>query len=337
MNGTTLAFYCFAALLVSLAGGTCSAWFRLTHTRLQIALSFVAGLMLGISLLHMIPHAAAETGSLDAVVKWTLVGFLTLFFLQRVFHYHSHDTPGQKPAGVCSAGHTHGHSHHHHDEDSHEHADGHSGHPDCGHEAEKPVVRPLTWVGTALGLGLHSLMDGVALAAAVAAGSDQSSWVGFGAALAVILHKPFDAMAVMTLVEASGCKLQTRRLINISFALVTPLGALLFALGMGHNLMANEALLGAALAFCGGGFLCVAASDLLPELHFHSHDRVRLSIALLAGIGAALLIGVFEGDDHGHSHGPAEPKVPAIEVPHENHAEPVETDHSHEPGEAHAH
>lgn len=327
MNGTTLAFYCFAALLVSLAGGTCSAWFRLTHTRLQIALSFVAGLMLGISLLHMIPHAAAETGSLDAVVKWTLVGFLTLFFLQRVFHYHSHDTPGQKPTGVCAAGHSHGHSHH----EGHSHGHGHDEHH------EKPAIRPLTWVGTALGLGLHSLMDGVALAAAVAAGSDQSGWVGFGAALAVILHKPFDAMAVMTLVEASGCKPQTRRLINISFALVTPLGALLFALGMGKMLMANEALLGAALAFCGGGFLCVAASDLLPELHFHSHDRVRLSIALLAGIGAALLIGVFEGDDHGHGHGPAESKVPAIEVPHENHAEPVETDHSHEPGEAHAH
>lgn len=327
MNGTTLAFYCFAALLVSLAGGTCSAWFRLTHTRLQIALSFVAGLMLGISLLHMIPHAAAETGSLDAVVKWTLVGFLTLFFLQRVFHYHSHDTPGQKPAGGCAAGHSHGHSHH----EGHSHGHGHDEHH------EKPAIRPLTWVGTALGLGLHSLMDGVALAAAVAAGSDQSGWVGFGAALAVILHKPFDAMAVMTLVEASGCKPQTRRLINISFALVTPLGALLFALGMGKMLMANEALLGAALAFCGGGFLCVAASDLLPELHFHSHDRVRLSIALLAGIGAALLIGVFEGDDHGHGHGPAESKVPAIEVPHDSHAEPVETDHSHEPGEAHAH
>jgi zinc and cadmium transporter len=332
MNGTTLAFYCFAALLVSLAGGTCSAWFRLTHTRLQIALSFVAGLMLGIALLHMIPHAAAETGSLDSVVKWALVGFLTLFFLQRVFHYHSHDTPGQKATAACTAGHSHGHSHH---EDSHSHGHGH-GH-DEHHEHEKPAIRPLTWLGTALGLGLHSLMDGVALAAAVAAGSDQSSWVGFGAALAVILHKPFDAMAVMTLVEASGCKPKTRRLINISFALVTPLGALLFALGMGNMLMANEALLGAALAFCGGGFLCVAASDLLPELHFHSHDRVRLSIALLAGIGAALLIGVFEGDNHGHSHGPAEPKVPAIEAPHDAHGEEGESDHNHAPGEAHAH
>jgi zinc and cadmium transporter len=336
MNGTTLAFYCFAALVVSLAGGTCSAWFRLTHTRLQIALSFVAGLMLGIALLHMVPHAAAETASLDRAMQWALVGFLTMFFLQRVFHYHSHDTPGQKPAGMCSAGHTHSHSHHH-AEDSHEHAHGHGENEHCEHEHERPAVRPLTWLGTALGLGLHSLMDGVALAAAVAAASDQSSWVGFGAALAVILHKPFDAMAVMTLVEASGCKPKTRRLINISFALITPLGALLFALGMGNMLMANEALLGAALAFCGGGFLCVAASDLLPELHFHSHDRGRLSIALLAGIGAALLIGVFEGDDHGHSHGPAESKVPPIEVPHDSHAEPVETDHSHEPGEAHAH
>jgi zinc and cadmium transporter len=40
-----------------------------------------------------------------------------------------------------------------------------------------------------------------------------------------------------------------------------------------------------ALAFSAGTFLCIALSDLLPELQFHSHDRFKLSVALLAGVG----------------------------------------------------
>ena len=39
----------------------------------------------------------------------------------------------------------------------------------------------------------------------------------------------------------------------------------------------------AALAFSAGTFLCIALSDLLPELQFHAHDRFKLSVALLAG------------------------------------------------------
>ncbi len=38
-----------------------------------------------------------------------------------------------------------------------------------------------------------------------------------------------------------------------------------------------------ALAFSAGTFLCIALSDLLPELQFHSHDRLKLSISLIAG------------------------------------------------------
>ncbi|MCU0784319.1 MAG: ZIP family metal transporter [Verrucomicrobia bacterium] len=281
MNTPTLVIYCVAVLVVSLVGGSIPGWLRLTHTRLQIALSFVAGLMLGIALLHMIPHAAAETGSLDHTVQWTLAGFLVLFFLQRVFHYHSHDTPGEEAAADCCPAHG-------------------------AHAPAAPTAKSTTWLGTALGLGLHSLLDGVALAAAVAAGKSHGVSVGLGAALAVILHKPFDALAVTTLMQAANCAPKLRRWVNVIFAMVTPLGALLFTLGMGETLEANHAVLGAALAFCGGSFLCIAASDLLPELHFHSHDRAKLSIALLAGIGIAVLVGLTEGEEHGHGHEPHE-------------------------------
>ncbi len=279
MQTTVLIVYCLAALAASLAGGSLPSLLRLTHTRLQTALSFVAGLMLGMALLHLIPHAANATGSLDRTVQWALVGFLAMFFLQRLFHYHQHDLP-EPELGSC-----------------HCHA------PDHDHPPAGPVPGRFAWIGTTIGLGLHSIFDGLALAAGVAAESSGAGWVGLGTALAVILHKPFDAMAVTTLMHASHSSRQSRGLMNLAFALITPLGVALFVLGFGGVAEANEAVVGCALAFCAGTFLCISCSDLLPELHFHTHDRLKLSIALAAGLGVAILVGQFETSGHDHHAG----------------------------------
>jgi zinc and cadmium transporter len=284
---TMLCLYAGAAFLASLAGGGLPSLIRLTHTRLQTAISFIAGLMLGMALLHLIPHAIEETHSVDRVVAWALGGFLVMFFLQRVFHYHQHGVPRDAASGL---GHAAG----------------------CGHnhaavmasEGASPATRKLAWAGVSLGLGFHSLLDGLALAAAVTAESRSGAGlVGLGTALAVILHKPFDALAVMTLMQSSGCSATLRRVMNITIALIAPLGVALAFLGLGEAAEANHVLLGCALGFCAGGFLCIACSDLLPELHFHSHDRLRLSLALLAGLGFSILVGAFEGGGHGHGHG----------------------------------
>ena len=55
----------------------------------------------------------------------------------------------------------------------------------------------------------------------------------------------------------------------------------------------------ATLAFSAGTFLCIALSDLLPELQFHAHDRLSLSVALLAGVGLMAATAAWEpGDSH---------------------------------------
>ena len=175
-----LAIYCAMVLLASLAGGWLPLVVRLTHTRLQMAISLVAGLMLGIALLHFLPDAA-EKLPLNQAVVWMLAGFLTMFFLQRFFHFHHHDLPEGDPEDC------------HHD---HASADEH-GHTHHVHTLAYKSARQLSWIGTALGLTLHSLLDGLALAAAVVAQSQgHTGLAGYGVALAVILHKPFDAMAV---------------------------------------------------------------------------------------------------------------------------------------------
>src|SRR5207248_7171110 len=102
-------------------------------------------------------------------------------------------------------GHDHSHEPHEHDEPGQEHA----------HTLADKSAKQLSWVGTALGLTLHSLLDGLALAAAVEAGSEgHVKLAGLGVALVVILHKPFDAMAVSTLMAASGSSRSSRHLLN---------------------------------------------------------------------------------------------------------------------------
>jgi zinc and cadmium transporter len=276
-----LTIYCVLAVLASLAGGWLLLIIHPTHRRLQIAISLVAGLMLGIALLHFLPDAAEQLHSMDRTVAWMLGGFLAMFFLQRFFHFHHHDSPEGDPED-CDHGLAVSDSHGH---DSVHHA----------HTLADKSAKQLSWVGTALGLTLHSLLDGLALAAAVVVGTQgHAQLAGLGVALVVILHKPFDAMAISTLMTAGGSSRYSRHLLNGLYSLTCPLGALLFYFGAGGFAESNPAILGIALAFCAGTFLCIASSDLLPELQFHSHDRFKLSLALLTGLAVAVLIKVLE-------------------------------------------
>jgi zinc and cadmium transporter len=214
-----------------------------------------------------------------------------MFFLQRFFHFHHHDIPEGDPKDCC-----------------HEHSGPHA--HDHSHTLADQSAAQLSWMGTALGLTLHSMMDGFALAAAVLAGGQgHDGLAGLGVALAVILHKPFDAMAVSTLMAAGGSSRASRQLLNLFFSLATPLGVVLFYFGASQFAGSNGVFLGCALAFCAGTFLCISCSDLLPELQFHSHDRLKLSVALLAGLGVAILIGVIE-----EASAPA-PPPPAVHQP----------------------
>ena len=71
-----LAIYCLLIVAASLAGGWLPYWIALSHRQMQLAMSAVGGFMLGIALLHLIPHAHAELGNLDQTVGWTLSGLV---------------------------------------------------------------------------------------------------------------------------------------------------------------------------------------------------------------------------------------------------------------------
>jgi len=297
MSRTSLVvIYCLFILFASLAGGWLPLVLRLTHRVMQVALSFVAGVMLGVGILHLLPHAIAEAGSVDAVVMWMLVGFVAMFFLERVFHFHTHEAPDGDHSH-CDHDHGHHHPHQHYDELSHA--------AQVTGEAAPADAHQLSWAGVAIGLSLHTLADGVALGAAVAAEWHAGmgfALAGLGTFLAIVLHKPFDAMAIGTLMAAGGWRPGARHVVNAIFALMIPIGVLLFFAGLTNWDDEAHVFIGYALAFSAGTFLCISASDLLPELQFHRHDRLLLSVALLAGLALAWAIGLVESHGHDHSH-----------------------------------
>ena len=59
-----LIFYCICVAAASLAGGALPVMLKITHRRMQLVMSFVGGLMLGVALLHLLPHSLAEQGSI---------------------------------------------------------------------------------------------------------------------------------------------------------------------------------------------------------------------------------------------------------------------------------
>lgn len=296
--------YSVLIVIASLAGGWLPKLLRLTHTRMQLMMSLVGGLMLGVGLLHLIPHAYALTGDLDWCVGVALIGLLFMFAMIRILHVHQHGAlegdVALSGAEVCEHDHAHDHAHAHH---AH------------GHKHHHGAAATFSWVGLAIGLALHTLIDGMALGASVASeailhGPGEIGLLGVGTFLAVVLHKPLDAMAITTVMDAGKWSDATIGWVNFAFSLMCPLGAALFYFGVDFMGSYQSAIIGGALAFSGGVFLCISLADILPEVSFHSHDRFSLTAALLIGVLLAYGIGFLEKPhthdeataDHVHAH-----------------------------------
>lgn len=283
-----LIYYCVLILLASIVGGMIPVWWNLTHRWMEMAVSFVAGIMFGVATLHMLPHAilsALSDPTVDSysavltLMLWFVVGFVVMFLIERFFCFHHHEAPA---------------------DEEHFHDEGHVHGPECHDHPNSDHVHNFSWSGATIGLTLHSLLAGVALAASVMHGHG-GGLPGFGAFLVIFLHKPFDAMTIGTLMARGGWSLTARCVVNAFFSLAIPAGALLFLFGFSPEGGASLVALPPALAFSAGVFLCIAGSDLLPELQFHHHDRFKLSFALVLGLTIAYAAGRLEGQSHTHA------------------------------------
>ena len=288
---TTLLLFCAAIVGVSVLGGLTPLATVLTHTRLQLYLSVSAGAMLGAAFFHMLPEAV-RLGS-ASTLRWTPLGLLALFFLERFFAFHHHEAPAD-PEEPCPT-----HPHEHGQGRGHSAGLVHAAAP--GGRRSETKGASLHWGAAAFGLAAHSLVGGVALASAVAANAEITHGLratAWGVFLATLVHKPADALTIVSLMLRAGVPRLVAHLVNLGFALMIPAGVGLFFLGVGRLDPASAATLtSASLAFSAGTFLCIALSDLLPERQFHEHDRVKLSLALLAGFALMAVTSLFEPEE----------------------------------------
>ncbi len=262
-----LAAYALAIIAASLIGGALPSWVRMTHTQTQTAMSLVAGLILGVALYHLLPHALARIPppkAMEQLVWWAMLGIIVMALLLRLLQFHRHDFSSE-------------------DADTHPNTAGKGG--------------SVAWVGIAVGMGLHTLTEGVALGAAVFSASlagGAAGLAGFSVFAAIAAHKPLDALSITAVMRTAGAPAKWRSALNLGFALICPAAALAAFCGFSALADGQDAFIGKALAFAAGVFVCISLSDLLPEAHFHRHDRMRLAAAFVVGVALAYGLHLLE-------------------------------------------
>ena len=269
---TVLIGYGLALFIASWLGGWLPRRVQLSHTQTQLIMSLVAGLMLGVAGFHLIPHSFELGQSIDSTMYFVVGGLVFMLLLLRLFHFHQHDIATDDKSCVDTNEHAHAHAHDH---------------------AHAP--RDVGWMGLLLGLSIHTALDGVALGAILRAEHASVLLPGLGVFVAILLHKPLDSLSIETMMRLDGWSERQRSVVNVVFAVLCPIAAFLFYVGFSGPI---ASVLPAALGFSAGAFICIALADLLPEVQFHSHDRLVLTSSFLLGLAIALALGVFEPNFH---------------------------------------
>ena len=154
----------------------------------------------------------------------------------------------------------------------------------CHGQAMGEHVHPFAYVNL-IGDGLHNLIDGIIIAASYLV----SFPVGLATTIAVVLHEIPQEIGDFAILIYSGFSKRKALLLNFASALLAFLGAGLTF--WAHSFIGSIDLPLTLIA--AGGFLYLAGSDLIPELHKHSRSFVSSLaqvVVFLLGIGVMALL-----------------------------------------------
>ncbi len=227
---------------------------------LALLVSLAAGALLGDALLHLIPESIETLGSATRAGAFVLGGFLFFFAFERLLHWHHFHTESE-----C--------------DDAREHHGAPESHVAGG------AVQPAGYL-VLFSDGLHNILDGLIIGASYLAGVE----VGVATTLAVVLHEIPQEVGDFGVLLHAGFSRGRALFLNFLSALAALLGVALALL-----LGATAAELARSLVpLAAGGFIYIAATDLVPELHKTRSAGASLAqfFALLLGLAAtaALLL-----------------------------------------------
>lgn len=149
------------------------------------------------------------------------------------------------------------------------------------HDHSQEDVHPYGYLSL-IASGLHNFIDGLLIGASYLA----SFPLGLATTLAVILHEIPHELGDFSVLVNAGFKPSKALLFNFLSALLAIAGAV-FALTVSSN---PQAVTQIVLPITAGGFIYIAGSDLIPELHKES-KRSAIIIQLLAmALGTVLML-----------------------------------------------
>lgn len=128
---------------------------------------------------------------------------------------------------------------------------------------------------------IHNLIDGLIIGSSFMI----STPLGISTSLAVLLHEIPQEIGDLAILVHSGYTLKKAALMNLSSAFFSLMGVLIVWL-VGKDINLHEEL----IAITAGGFIYLAASDLIPELHRHQ-SKIKESLWQL--ITVSLGIGIM--------------------------------------------
>ena len=225
---------------------------------IKILLSLSGGFLLAIAFIHFIPEIYAHGA--EGVGYYILLGFLIQLFLEYFSggiehgHIHAKDTKGTIPWSLFIA------------LSFHSFFEGMPLEAQFMKEAGDQVIEHAEHIGNNHHHD-HSKGDGVP-----------------GLLLGIILHKIPVAIALMTLLLASGFKKVKAWLVLSVFALMAPLGMLVGHYGAQNALFNLEIILAVVV----GMFLHISTTIIFESSENHKFNLLKL-ISLLIGVGLAMI------------------------------------------------
>jgi zinc and cadmium transporter len=239
--------------LVSLVGIVSLLLKKDLKNYLLILVSLSAGTLFGGAFLHLLPEAVEINGFTVTISLLLLAGVLTFFILEKFIHWR----------------HCHVSEDNHNDEHTIEHLAHNPSH-----------IAPLNLLGDVI----HNLLDGLVIAGSYLV----SIPAGLATTVAVILHEVPQEIADFGVLLHSGLSKWKALFYNFLSAAAAILGAV-----VGLMLSSkSEMFISYILPFAAGGFVYIAGSNLIPELHKKCDFKESFwhFIALFVGIALMYIL-----------------------------------------------
>lgn len=228
---------------------------------LLFLLSLSVGTLFGGAFLHLLPEAVEHDGFGLTMSLSILSGILIFFIIEKFVHAH-------------------------HKDGEHNHSYGDKKEEKCEHHSHKPHHHAYhLGIMNLIGDGIHNFIDGLIIAGSFLV----SIPLGISTTIAVLLHEVPQEIADFGVLVYSGMSKKKALFYNFLSATLAIIGGI-----MGYLLTnASEIFLELIIPFAAGGFIYIAASNLIPELHRKCElkDSFLHTFAIILGI--AIMYGLL--------------------------------------------